>query len=283
MSVRERQNEQRSRDRLVAQRFLYRQAKKMENWRLLSVMVLAGALLWGLATDGKVIGYVAPLIVVILWLIDQVFLAPLTVRRKIEAATIQEDFDCYILDLPWPAHLGIERPTQDRVGELAKEGRKLATVNNGLKDWYGDDEIPLEPLQARLHCQKLNCRWDELLRKEWINSIIFVVVVLGVTSLSLAMHFGFLLLDAVLVLVAALRLISWLCTEIQGQSEAKNRMGNLNRFLSSTDYDCPPEPMSLCDVRLVQAMLFEHRRSCPVVPDWFYRLRKRPHEKIETY
>ena len=41
-------------------------------------------------------------------------------RMKEEAAAMQEDFDCFVLDMPWPEHLGVARPTRDRVEELTR-------------------------------------------------------------------------------------------------------------------------------------------------------------------
>lgn len=279
MSVRERQNDQRSLDRLVAQRFLYRKVKEVESLRLLSVTVVAGLLLWGLSVEEGPISQVATLIVVLLWFLDQVVLVPLAGRIKVEAATIQEDFDCYVLDIPWSEHGGVELPTADRVSELAKKGRKLAAVNNGLEDWYGGDEIPTEALAARLHCQRVNCRWDGRLRTEWIASVCVVIAALVVVGLVVAALVGVSLLDVVLSTAAALRLVAWLWMEIQGHSVAKNRMRKLQGYLSRTDERS--SQMNLCDVRLAQALIFENRRSCPEVPDWFYRLRRRAHEAME--
>ena len=279
MNVRERQNEQHSLDRLIAQRFLYRRAKKVESWRLLSVIFVAGLLLWGLAAEGVSVSQVATFIVVLLWFLDQVLLVPLASRIRLEAATIQEDFDCFVLKIPWPEHSGHERPMPDRISELARKGRESAAVNKGLEDWYGGDEIPGEALAARLHCQRVNCRWDGRLRREWIASVFYVLALFGVVSLALAAFVGVSLLDVVLATAAALRLVVWLWTEIQGQSVAKNRMEKLQGYLSHSGRR--RGQMNLCDVRLAQAVIFEHRRSCPAVPDWFYRLRKNAHEAME--
>ena len=279
MSVRKRQNDQRSLDRLVAQRFLYRQAKKVESLRLLSLVVVVGSLLWGLAAEGGSISQWATLIVVLLWFLDQVLLVPLAGQIKAEAATIQEDFDCFVLDIPWSEHGGVERPTPDRIRELAREGRKLAAVKRGLEDWYGGDEIPTEALAAQLHCQRVNSRWDGRLRKEWIVSVCVVLAVLGVVGLVVAALAGVSLLDVVLATAAALRLVAWLWMEIRGQQVAKNRMRKLQGYLSRTDWR--GGQVTLCDVRLAQALIFEHRRSCPAVPDWFYRLRRNAHEAME--
>ncbi len=278
MNVRERQNSQRSLDRLVAQRLLYRQVKSVENWRLASLVFVAVLLLWGLVAEGGPFIQVATTVVVFLWFLDQVVLVRCTGRLKEEAAAIQEDFDCFVLDIPWSEHRGVERPTEDRVRELARKAKKVATVGERVADWYGGDDIPADALAARLHCQRANCRWDGRLRREWMCFISSVVLVLGGVGLAMAALFGISVLEVVLAVAAGLRLLAWLFTEYRDQEVAKKRMEKLHGYLSRADAQAGP--MALCDVRLVQATIFEHRRTCPTVPDWFYRFRRDAHEAM---
>ena len=56
-------------------------------------------------------------------------------------------------------------------------------------------------------------------------------------------------------------------------------MEKLRRFLSRAGQQAGSS--TLCDIRLVQASIFEHRRRCPMVPDWFYRFRRPAHEALE--
>ena len=179
MNVHERQNSQWALDRLVAQRLLYRQVKTVENWRLALLAFVAALLLWGLIAEEGSFLQVATTVVVFLWFLDQVVLVRYTGRMKEEAAAIQEDFDCFVLDIPWPEHGGLERPTEDRVRELARKGRETPTVGERVTDWYGGDDIPVDALAARLHCQRFNCWWDGRLRREWICLMGSAVLLLG--------------------------------------------------------------------------------------------------------
>ena len=70
--IRERQNSERSLDRLAAQRLLYRQVKTVENWRLVSVFFVAGLLLSGLVMEEGPFSQGATMVVVLLWFVDQV-------------------------------------------------------------------------------------------------------------------------------------------------------------------------------------------------------------------
>ena len=278
MDIRERQNRPGALDRLIAQRWLYGRAKKVENWRLVSVLAVAGLLLVGLSVEAELYGQVATIIVVVLWFLDQAVMVRLVDRRKEEAAAIQEDFDCVVLKLPWPEHSGIERPADDRIRELTRLAGE-GDAPPDLIDWYGQDEIPAEATEARLHCQRANCRWDRRLRSEWICFVKSAVGVSATGGLIVASLVGVTLLKVVLATAAGLRLAAWLMTERRTQATARRHMDRLHGFLSRARG--PADRLTMCDVRLAQASIFEHRRLCPMVPDWFYRFRRTVHESLE--
>ena len=278
MDIRERQNRPSSLDRLAAQRWLYGQAKKVENWRFVCAVAVAGLLLSGLVIEAELYSLLATISIVGLWFFDQVVLVRSGDGKKEAAAAIREDFDCFVLDLPWPKHRRLERPTDDRVKELVRMADE-PEARDELVDWYGRDDIPLEATEARLHCQRANCRWDGRLRREWICFVRSVAGGSAAVALIVAAFAGMSLLKFVLMTAAGLRLAAWLLTEQRAQSTARSRMEKLHGFLSRADASAGT--LTLCDIRLVQASIFEHRRLGPMVPDWFYRLRKTAHEALE--
>ncbi len=279
MSIRERQNSQRSLERLAALRWLYRQVKKVEGVRLGGVVAVAVVALWGLTREAGSDSHAATVIVVLLWFVDQPLLARWGDRMKEEAATIQEAFDCFVLDLPWSAHSGVEQPTDDRVKELARKGSARRDSPEDLVDWYRAEAIPAEPVAAQLHCQRASCRWEERLRREWIWVVKSLVGASVVTVLLGAVLAEASLLDVVLLVAACLRLVAWVVLAVTAQSAARIRMEKLHRFLSRAGAQSGSQ--TLCDVRLVQARLFEHRRLSPMVPEWFFKLRKPVYEAAE--
>ena len=274
--IRERQNSERSLDRLAAQRLLYRKVKTVENWRLVSILFVAVLLLTGLTVEADPFSQGATMAVVLLWFVDQVVLVRCAGRKKEEAAAMQEDFDCFVLDMPWPEHLGVARPTKDRVEELARRASSAGLTRKELEDWYYPQNIPVEAVAARLHCQRVNCHWDGRLRGEWIGSVRFVVWALVVVGVALGAIVEISLLEVVLGVAAGIRLFAWLLLEQRAQWVARKRMEDLHRYLSRAEAE--NDRMTSCDVRLVQAAIFEHRRVCPTVPDWFYRIRKNAYE-----
>ena len=276
MSIVERQNDGRALERLIAQRYLYRRAKGVENWRLASVAIGVSLLMLDLAVGVSWFSQAATVIVLMSWSADQAFLLGWAARLRGEAAAIQEDFDCFVLEMPWSEYRGAERPTEDRIKELSKKAEGIPAVTEGLTDWYGRDGIPAGEIQGRVHCQRANCRWDERLRKQWTQSVTVSVALVFGCVVVIAASTGVMVLEFVLAIAAGLRIFAWVAVELREQWAAKQRVGRLHRYLSGEGRS---EQMSMCDVRLLQAAIFDHRRSCPTVPDWFYGFRRDAEEE----
>ena len=280
VSVEERQNCARSLNRLAVQRYLYRCAERIENWRLASVVAAVSLLILDFAVSAMLFSQIATIIVVLSWSTEQACLVGWSTRMKDEAATIQEDFDCFVLKIPWAKHLGVDRPTEDRIAELSIRAARIPAVNEGLADWYGRDSVPSESTQAAWHCQRTNCRWDERLRKEWIRALSASVAFALTCIVAVAAFTGVSVMESVLLAAAALRVLTWLAVEFREQSTARERMGGLHRYLSGQAWN---GQVTMCEIRLVQDAIFRHRRSCPIVPDWFYRLRSKTHKRLERH
>ena len=274
--IRERQNSEWSLDRLAAQRLLYGQAKSVEGLRLALVFLVAALLLVALAVKAEPFSEGATMAVVLLWFIDQVALVSWVGRKREEAAAIQEDFDCCVLDIAWPNHLGVARPTGDRVRVLANRAQRKGLARSALEDWYHTEDIPLEPVAARLHCQRVNCHWDSRLRGEWICGVWFTVSALALSGVVVGAAIGISLFEVVLGVAAVIRLLAWLLLEQRAQSAAQKRMKKLHGYLSRAEEE--GGPTTATDVCLVQAAIFEHRRICPSVPDWYYWVRRKAYE-----
>ena len=196
--IHERQNSKRSLDRLAAQRLLYQKVKTAENWRLVLILLVAVVLIIGLALRFGLFSQIVTMAIVLSWIVDQLVLARRSDRMKEEAAVIQEDFDCFVLDMPWPEHLSVSRPTKDRVEELANKVSRLDLACKELADWYPWKNIPTESVAARLHCQRVNCRWDSGLRGEWLCWVRFVVSALIVVAVMVGAIVGVTLAEVVL-------------------------------------------------------------------------------------
>lgn len=275
MSIQERQNKEESIRKLASQRLLYSRAKLTRSFKVGLILLVS---LLGLASstlENTALSQWIPLVVLIVWTADQLILKKKENSLKTEAAVVQEDFDCYVLDLDWPEHKAIERPTPDRLRQLSRKALRKSNGSVGLFDWYSPGEIPREPIHAKIHCQKMSCWWDTNLRLRWKN-MLYVALVSFVCSALILCYFNDITVARLTAIFASiLGVLSWTITEKYQQEESGQRIERLHRHLENLSQQ---ETISPSSVRSVQDEIFEHRRSSPLIPDWFYRLNRNDQE-----
>ena len=272
MNIHERQNQRQSLALLAAQRYLYSRAKGIRNVAIVVVLSLAVLGLVAAVVDNQYVAHFLPPLVLLSWFFDQRVFATKEHALRTEAATIQEAFDCIVLDLPWPSYKGLHRPTDDRVRQLAM----AATDAGPLANWYPPDSIPTDPMMARLHCQRTNCWWDVNLRKKWNGLLRTLFWVLLVVLVLLSASTGVTVAQLTAVFASNIRVIAWGYSERDNQNSAIERLTGIHSFTSSFSAEHPP---SIVEIRGVQDAVFDHRRSAPPLPDWFYWWHRRVQEE----
>ena len=267
MSIQELQNRPESLALLAAQHLLYTRAKRMRNIALALVFLVAVLGLLAAMSMGVGISHLLPTFALLSWLLDQQALKRAESAFRTEAATIQESFDCAVLDLPWPLYKGIDQPNDDRVQHLVRAARVKGELQS-LDNWYPPDTIPPDPLLAKIHCQRLNCWWDVNLRRKWSALVtVFFCGCLGLL-LVLSVMTGATVAKLIAILASNIRVVAWGLAERQNQAEAIVRVEGIHSFLSSFTAHHPPSP---ADIRSVQDAILDHRRANPPVPEWFYQ------------
>ncbi|MCY3790689.1 MAG: S-4TM family putative pore-forming effector [Gemmatimonadetes bacterium] len=278
MSIQERQNQPKSLAKLAAQRLLYQRAKWMRNIDIVLILIVVILGLSASVVENQGFSYFVLLVSLITWFLDQQVLKRKESASKKEAATIQEDFDCFVLNLPWPAQKGIQYPTPDRVRQLTIEAKSKPKVSEGLRDWYPPDSIPNDPILSKIHCQRMNSWWDVNLRRSWSKVLKVSFWIFAVSVLCLSVLTGITVAKLIAIIASNIRVLAWGLGEIKNQDEAIERVDRIHRYLSRFSDENSPSPS---DIRSIQDEIFEHRRSNPPVPDWFY-WRKRDSQEQEA-
>ena len=271
MRIAYRQNQQDALRRLAAQRLLYRRAKIASGIGVALVLLVAVLGFVAMALDDPALSRVVPLATLVLWFVDQHLLKRREIALVHEAAAIQEDFDCYVLDLPWPEQKGIQRPTGDRVRQLALAGKGDAFAPNKLKDWYSPSAIPEDSLLGALHCQRMSAWWDSTLRVQWKTLLKGMIWILLLASAVVAVLRDVSVASLVAMGASNVRVFAWVVGEIDKQKWAIVRAKGAHSFLSTFSPEVRP---SECDLRRVQDEILELRRSSPLIPEWFYCWRR---------
>lgn len=271
----EKQNEPQQLDRLAAQCYLYARAKIYLGLQItltigipfvlaisanLWPQVKVWASLWGICVS----------------LLDAAVLESIQKSRKLEAAKIQELFDCDVLVLPWnPLKVG-QRPDPETVAAAAKSYKTTHRKWGAVTNWYPPAiaELPLQP--ARLICQRTNCWWDANLRRRYSSWIVGSLSLLGILVLVIGILTGITLEKFVLAILAPLSsAFLWGIREYKKQKAAALTLDRLKSFCESlwgrAKYEEVSEDADQSG-RALQDEIFDHRKSNPLIVDWFYRL-----------
>ena len=266
---------------LAAQRYLYSYAKRLSVIRplLAGATLIVGSVAGALWTEAQPWAALAGIIVALL---NGICLDSLQDRFRKDAANIQEDFDCNVLNLPWNEVLAGRRPAAEEVHEAAKKDRSARKAP--LENWYPDiiDSLPLH--QARVICQRTNCWWDSKLRRRYR---IIVLIALGLIS-ALALFLGLLTemnLQKFVLVVAAplLPTLLWGMREAQSQGDTAATLDRLKclgeNLWKGVVQGEMVEPEATSRSRELQDAILLHRRTNPFVFDWIYRQLRRDYEE----
>jgi hypothetical protein len=263
---------------LIAQRRLYRHAKRWLLLRWIGMVVIGiGApvisLLWpSLAVaSGAVAG---------VWLfLGRTLLIFVQGALTTKAASVQEQFDFYVYQMPDSAKRST-LPSLEDIAKIAGADDEIRTLaaREKLVDWYPIEATDDGAVSVAVS-QRANASYtDSLLRATaivwavatviWIVAIVVVSVVLGL-SLS-----SFLLGVALPVLPAFLDVVQYVAGVWRSASERRNLARIIETHIIGSDGRVEGQ-----DLLVWQERLFDLRRSAPEVPDFLYAIRRKVNER----
>lgn len=277
-TIKERQNDLDALRLLIAQRRLYRKAKRWLGLRWLGMVIIGiaaplVAVAW--PTTAVVAGAIAGL-----WLfVGRTLL--LWAQRSLTACavSVQEQFDFYVFQMPDSAHRST-LPTLEELSDVAGPDDQITATaaKEELIDWYPIDTKNTGAVTVAI-AQRANASYtDRLLRTSaivwaiataaWTLALIVLSVVLGV-SLS-----AFLLGVTLPVLPAFLDVVQFVIGVWRSAADRRDLAQGIEKRLGGED-----GPIEGQDLLVWQERLFELRRSAPVIPDFLYKLRRKVNER----
>lgn len=285
MSINEKQNSEWNLKRLAAQRQLYSEAKTLMGIQFIlsGVFIVALAILSNII-DEKYLAFTA-FAAIAVSIIDEFLLSKRIDNVKEDAARIQEEFDCDVLDIPQNKIKIGNHSMMDTIQEKSKK-YSLKNINySALINWYpGIDEE--DNRFYRLVCQATNCWWNQNLRK-WYSFIL---------SISLSCIFAILLLLAIIKGITVSVFINSVLSPIlpafilvyKTKKHNSKAIENLNQMkgkldeiiLRAENSDSYPNEQLINDSRCLQDMIFDNRASSPLIPDKLYFGKRNKYEEI---
>lgn len=203
-------------------------------------------------------------------------------KEKIKlAARIQEQFDCYVLEIKWNGFAAGKKISPQKVEEYA-DATMDADARAKLENWYPEQSCAMPLQAARLVCQRTNLWYDSNLRNTY-RTVLWSVTVVYFLFL-LAFFINFTLVEFVLgLLIPFGPLFTWVVREHQRQGDT---IKLVNRLLDEIDtslddlVDAKRSPKVDARARELQDAIFTHRSSSPLISDLIYKF-KRPKLEIK--
>ncbi|MDN3956162.1 S-4TM family putative pore-forming effector [Sporolactobacillus laevolacticus] len=289
-----RQNSNENIQKLASQRQIYSKAKKVLGVQIITqvIIVIILSLLRFIFNDSFLNAYSIKkenfnLFIIIcsvtLVLLDVIFINPQIKKLKSLAASIQEDFDCTVLLLPWN-DVKVDKPDIEIISKYAREYYKNNKTQE-LINWYTPKEIETLPINvARIICQRTNCLWDNYLRKKYNQHIIICTILIFlillfiglISDLTLSIFITNVFFPFFPVLIFSIRQVQDNNNSIKLLKTLKNKANKYwERVLSN-------ECTSLNDLsRKLQNEIFDSRKNSPLIFDWYYRKYKSS-QQIDT-
>ena len=268
--IRSRQNEEHSIEMLAAQRKLYNDAKAV-NWisTALSVWIpFILSILLVFVTQNAPLETVSYIISIISMLVSLCIDSYIKKRKEL-AASIQQKFDVHVYQMPWNERLfGKNRNLNHEIAEHSKLIMSKEDEKKALYDWYTPvvDEKSIN--DGILACQRENQWWDVGIRKRYrlaccIAIIIMTVIVFGMgiirneEAVKLLWRFAFIV-----------PMVQWLIDTVKQLNEDIDNLKGMDEMINDES------SKSMDDLQDIQAKIYEHRKGCFAIPNFFYNVFK---------
>lgn len=275
--VKEKQNEPYSIDLLSAQRQYYLHAKWIVGFSLFfCVVVVASISIINRLHPSDILTKMVLLYSIVAlglgWL-----LAKSRNKKQNLAARIQHLFDTRLFGLKWDNALCGSEPCVEDI-----ERGKLQNPKK-LEDWYKDvpDDLPLEIVA--LVCMRMNVAYDQSMKRRlsMLIYIVFFIVLLLIIIANLQRS----VLDFLVCFIAPMVPV------FKFFYDAKQRVDNDNEKLirlnaqidSVMKKSLDGGGIETGDLQNINNLIFEHRNTSSLMPDWYYDLLRNKEEKTAEY
>jgi hypothetical protein len=270
-----RQNEDRPLRLLAAQRQLYEDAKQLHNLR--TSLIIGGGL------SGAVLSLALPparqalgVCVAVILLFVSILGAAREKRKSKQAASVQEEFDTYVFNLPWNATL-IDRPSNATIAEAAARHKPKK-----LENWYSDTEDLPYPLDV-LVSQRSNLAWGASDHRRWSATLVGLGILLFalacLASALLKLSFADSTTAIFAPLIPAMKEIIEMALRNKEYTDIKE--ASERRAAQIWDESMSRRrPPKLASCRELQDQICSFRQTNPVIPSWFYWFKRDENEKV---
>lgn len=264
---------------LAAQRYLYSNAKLVQLWSI----ILSGPVVVAWSLFVLVLPNLKPLAAlygVAVFILDWALFTPRQKSLKETAASIQERFDCEVLQLDWRSPELKPKPSKEDIVDAARSfERKYVNdpeERGQLPDWYPAQVDRLSIHLSRIVCQRMNCWWDGKLRHAFANGIFSLTMVSLVVLLVIGIASSATLEQAALTAPIVLPILSLGLKQQKEHRDSADKLDRLHNHAGSlwdeAMNNIQMDPDTLTErSRNLQDEIYRSRQTSPLVFDRTYQ------------
>ena len=263
-------------ERLAAQNELYFRAKRLFFWQLILTIIITLLLTIGgfaLSYFDYNIDWFRGFYAVAVTLADLFLINKFINKFRQKAASIQETFDCDVLDLECNKILVNEDPISEEIKKYSDKHLRRVKNFDKLKNWYAETIRSVDGIAAKIICQRSNFSYDYAIR----NSFLYWVVGISLTI------FGLLILISIIrdfslrsfLLTVALPFMPVLILSVKLFNDHNSAIKNLESLKTNlktiwSEVLSGTATNSERTIRQIQDKIYLNRRSNPLIPEKIY-------------
>lgn len=289
--INNKQNEASSIDKLSAQKQLYSDAKNwLGTYLFLSIpllMILSLVVKPILINDFFNLGWTyditdsVALFALVLAFYESLFLKRYITKMKLNAAKIQEQFDCYIYNMPWNNAICGDRIGDAEVSKYSSKYSRRGGSRADFNDWYSKEVEQEEHKKAISLCQNENLGWDIEQRSKFNQILIFVSLIFVISSVIVGFYLEFSVKSLILsVIIPCWPALNYAIANYFDNSDAIKDKKALKSLLTQA-----VNSRAITDKKLrsTQDTLYLNRKNNALIFDWFYKRYQNKNQQDISY
>ncbi|SHG90120.1 S-4TM family putative pore-forming effector [Flavobacterium johnsoniae] len=263
-------------DKLLAQRRLYSNAKKV-NYFLITITVLSPIIISFFTNfttfkiDDKNWIYVIYSIIAI---IGEKILDIYIERCKKTAASIQEDFDITVFSLPENELLNTTFIDLEIIRKYSKKDKLNLKKVDKVTNWYSREIGIIDTNIAILFCQRMNICYDQNIKKKYCILLILLSITTFSVLLIFAMISDFTLQKFLIeVIFPSMPLFIFTYKEYKTNLETVDNLQKLKEIIEDRlDLVSINDSVDVQELRKIQDRIYQNRILSPLIPDFIYKI-----------
>lgn len=261
-------------DKLLAQRRLYSNAKKV-NYFLISLTVIIPIIV-SLITNLTIIEindkhWIYVLYTVIAIIMEKIFEIYID-RCKKKAASIQEDFDTTIFPLPENELLNTTFVDADIIRTYSRKDKNNAKKVEKVTNWYSKEIENIDTNIAILFCQRMNICYDQNIKKKYNILLIILSILTFIILLGFSLSNNFSLMKFMIeVILPSIPIFTFTYKEFNTNLESVDNLQKLREIIEENLNSISiNDSISIEELRRIQDRIYQNRILSPLIPDFIY-------------